>query len=140
MYYLIVKRHFSAAHYLENHDGKCANLHGHTWQVEIVLKGEKLDPTGMLTDFSLAKQRLDTLLPDHTNLNDRYDFNPTAENLACYLYNNYHIPPNIALESVKVWESMDCAAVYSPVEKRNAKPFDSAYRDSVCYQTIGAVD
>jgi len=137
MYSLSVKRHFSAAHFLYNYQGKCANLHGHTWQVEVILSGEKLDPTGMLTDFSVAKERLDAILPDHTNLNDRYDFNPTAENLACYLYRSFRIPDNTVLESVTVWESGDCSVTYSPVEKRNGAAPYQAYRDSVGGQTIG---
>jgi len=139
MYCLRVRRSFAAAHYLENYEGKCANQHGHTWVVEVVLSGEKLDPkSGMLADFALVKQRLDALLPDHANLNDRYDFNPTAENLAEYFYKNFHIPSNTTLESVTVWESIDCAAVYSPVEKRNGAAPYQAYRDSVGGQTIGS--
>jgi len=136
MYSLSVRRHFSAAHYIENYEGKCANLHGHTWVVEVVLSGEVLN-NGMLVDFAVAKERLDALLPDHTNLNDRYDFNPTAENLACYLYRSFHIPDNAILESVTVWESENCSVTYSPVEKRHGAAPYQAYGDSVGYQTIG---
>ena len=137
MYNLTFRRHFSAAHYVENYEGKCANLHGHTWVVEIVLSGETL-VNGMLVDFGVAKELLDAILPDHTSLNDRYDFNPTAENLACYFYNNYHIPQNVTLESVTVWESDSCSATYSPMEKRNGAAPYQAYRDSVGGQTVGS--
>jgi len=139
MYRLTVIRHFDAAHYLENYDGKCANLHGHTWQVEVVLSGDALQ-NGMLVDFTVVKRRLDALLPDHTSLNDRYDFNPTAENLAEYFYSNFHIPTSLILEAVTVWESDACSATYAPEKKRNAISFDDRYRDSVGCQTVGAVD
>jgi len=137
MYRLTIRRHFAAAHFLYNYEGKCANLHGHTWAVEVALSGEKL-ANGMLVDFITAKERLDAILPDHTSLNDRYDFNPTAESLACHFYNNYQIPDNVTLEAVTVWESDSCSATYSPMEKRNGAAPYQAYRDSVGGQTIGS--
>ena len=33
---------FDASHQLVGHFGKCANLHGHTYKVEVVLTGPKL--------------------------------------------------------------------------------------------------
>ena len=137
MYRLTFRRQFSAAHFLYDYEGKCANLHGHTWVVEVVLSGEKLE-NGMLVDFITAKERLDAILPDHCLLNEQYDFNPTAENLACHFYNNYQIPQNVTLESVTVWESDSCSVTYSPMEKRNGAALDQAYRDSVGGQTVGS--
>ena len=45
---------FDSAHSLRNYEGKCKNIHGHTWKVEIWIKGDssKLDETGILFDFT----------------------------------------------------------------------------------------
>lgn len=116
MYKLTIERRFAAAHYLQNYDGKCANLHGHTWKVVVVLAGEKLI-NGMLVDFGDMKKLLDNMLPDHSCLNELYSFNPTAENLARHFYEILILLPGpiaIMLESVTVWESDTCSARYNP--------------------------
>jgi len=38
---LMVRESFSAAHFLKHYQGKCENMHGHTFTVEVHLKGEK---------------------------------------------------------------------------------------------------
>ena len=48
---------FDAAHRLGNgYVGKCANVHGHTWEVCISVKAEALDAFGFVVDFSDLKQ------------------------------------------------------------------------------------
>ena len=50
---------FDAAHQLVGHFGKCANLHGHTYKVEISLAGENIQDgssQGMVVDFYHVKQ------------------------------------------------------------------------------------
>lgn len=48
---------FSAAHRLINgYVGKCQNLHGHNYKVQVVLESKKLDHTGFVIDFSVIKQ------------------------------------------------------------------------------------
>jgi len=42
---------FAAAHNLKDFRGKCENLHGHNWKVEVVLRGESLESNGILVDF-----------------------------------------------------------------------------------------
>jgi len=98
---LYVNRKFSAAHHLPRHVGACRNLHGHTWKVEVWLKGE-VNTNGMLVDFGEVKAIID--LFDHSNLNDTFE-NPTAENLALYFHQK--IPFCI---KVRVWESENCYA------------------------------
>ncbi len=120
MYELGVVRRFSAAHRLRNYNGKCENLHGHNYTVEVVVQGDRL-VDGMLVDFSLLKQRLDTLLGrlDHGYLNDIEPFTgiePSAENIAEHLFRELgpHLPDHVSIVSVKVWETGDNWAVYRP--------------------------
>ena len=44
---LRVRDHFPAAHFLREYEGKCENVHGHTFQVEVVIEVEELDATGL---------------------------------------------------------------------------------------------
>ncbi len=46
---------FDAAHRLVGYKGKCKQLHGHIWRVEIEVEGEKLDDVGMIWDFTKVK-------------------------------------------------------------------------------------
>ncbi len=119
MYVLSVKKRFSAAHLLNNYQGKCANLHGHTWLVEIHISGKGLDSRGMLVDFGYLKTQLGNLVGsfDHGFLNDLPEFkdiNPTAENIARLLFNGMKdkLPAHLSVDAVTVWESPDAAATY----------------------------
>jgi 6-pyruvoyltetrahydropterin/6-carboxytetrahydropterin synthase len=114
MFHLIVRRKFDAAHYLPGYEGSCANLHGHTWKVEVVLQGKMLNDIGILADFKEIKRQLESILPDHTCLNDEFFFSPTAEKIAEYIYNELAAPEACELVSVTVWESDDCGAMYTP--------------------------
>jgi len=113
MYKLSISRKFDAAHYLRDYNGKCANPHGHTWKVVVVLSGMELTDD-MLIDFSVMKRMLDNMLPDHLYLNKIYPFNPTAEKLARHFYESLIMPADIVLDSVTVWESDTCSATYIP--------------------------
>lgn len=89
---LTVRGEFSAAHALRHYQGKCENMHGHNYAVEMSVEGENLTPdTEFVADFSelkrLLKAELATL--DHTDLNVTPPFdriNPSSENLARYLW------------------------------------------------------
>jgi 6-pyruvoyltetrahydropterin/6-carboxytetrahydropterin synthase len=108
---LIYKTHFDAAHYLPGYDGPCAQLHGHTWRVDVELAGT-IDPqTGMILDFKKIKEVLGSILPDHDYLNKILTL-PTAENLAIYLF--YAVQKELpGLKSLTVWESDHAAAKYT---------------------------
>lgn len=87
MYYLKKRLEVAGAHCLKlNYDSKCSNLHGHNWIIVIYCKSEELDENGMVIDFVKIKEQVMKL--DHKNLNEIFDFNPTAENIAKYLCNN----------------------------------------------------
>ena len=114
---LTSKVEIDSSHYLRNYDGKCADLHGHRWVVEVTVESvtedavDSLDNTGMLLDFGVIKSLINEY--DHKNLNDMPEFediNPTAENLAIVWADALTheillrgIPAKVV--SVKVWET-----------------------------------
>lgn len=82
MYYVKKRMEISGAHYLHlTYESKCENLHGHNWIVTVYCKSETLNADGMVTDFTHIKKDIHGKL-DHQNLNELFDFNPTAENIA----------------------------------------------------------
>ena len=83
MYSLKVEGSFSSAHNLRGYKGKCEDLHGHNWLVEIVIQSSQLDNIGMVLDFKYLKKRLNACLEkmDHKYLNKLSFFkkvNPTS--------------------------------------------------------------
>lgn len=63
-----VTRHeeFEAAHLLPNYDGKCKNLHGHTYKIELTLEGPQMENYyGMVMDFNDLKKMIKEIVPDH---------------------------------------------------------------------------
>lgn len=108
---LKVRDKFQAAHFLKNYKGKCEKIHGHTFMVEVNIRVHSLTEAGIGIDFTEIKERLHELLPDHTLLNDIYDFNPSAENLSRKLYSD--LKKMFPVENVTVWESEDASATYS---------------------------
>ena len=76
-----------SAHQLIGFNGKCSNIHGHSWKLEVLIKGDpdQLDEVGILFDFGNVKDIKELL--DHKFINDVVDFNPTAENLSVFIFN-----------------------------------------------------
>ena len=116
MYKIKIEGDFSSAHNLRGYKGKCEELHGHNWKVEVVLASSKLDKIGMVMDFKFIKEKLNRLLDllDHKYLNNISHFkkvNPTSENIAKYIYDQLkkEIP---SLNYVTVWESDKASATY----------------------------
>ncbi len=62
---------FEAAHYLPEHPGACASVHGHHYVLQIGVKGF-LQDNGMVIDFGEIKQKVESLVDslDHSNLNE----------------------------------------------------------------------
>lgn len=87
----MIERNFSSAHQLRGYKGKCENLHGHNYKIEIYARGRELNNIGLLVDFVELKEAADDLVTylDHRNLNELEPFieeqNPSAENLARFV-------------------------------------------------------
>ncbi|MHB1041239.1 MAG: 6-carboxytetrahydropterin synthase QueD [Eubacteriales bacterium] len=124
MYELSVRARFAAAHFLRDYSGPCAQLHGHTWTVEVAVKGKEIGQNGMLIDFQELKSALKKITGelDHRNLNDLKFFgesgvNPTAENLARHIFLRLKneltfTEGGVDVSLVRVWESPDAWASY----------------------------
>lgn len=104
---------FSAAHHLPQHAGACRRLHGHNYEVEVVLQGPVDATTGMVMDFAeldqlVQSQAIDPL--DHRELNAILP-NPTAEHIALWIWRRL-APALPALHEVTVFETPTCAVTY----------------------------
>jgi 6-pyruvoyltetrahydropterin/6-carboxytetrahydropterin synthase len=121
MYELKIISQFSAAHQLREFVGKCEELHGHNWKVEVIVTGDRLGKDGLLIDFALIKKQTEQALEemDHKFLNDLEvfkDLNPSSENIACYIFKSLGKElnsENVRVSKVTAWESDNACATYS---------------------------
>jgi len=122
MYSAKVKTDFSGAHNLRGYKGKCEDLHGHNWTVEVTAQRPEPDNLGMVVDFKDLKSLLWGAIAemDHAYLNDlEYfkDVNPTSENIARYIYEKLNAQkPDLDIVKVTIWETASSCASYSPAE------------------------
>ena len=112
MYQLTTHASFDSAHFLSGYEGKCRNLHGHRWKLEVTVSSEELvregQIRGMIVDFGELKKDVKNLADefDHCLIIEKgtlkektmevlteeefkiiqVDFRPTAENFARYFY------------------------------------------------------
>lgn len=116
---------FSAAHYLENYDGKCANLHGHTWMVQVKIDWDTFYSfahnvnNGMLVDFSLIKDRIINRF-DHTTLNDVIKINPTAENLSAIMCLDLMLSIRFDVNTIIIVRLFESATSYIEINNTQA--------------------
>ncbi len=110
---LRVKEKFDSAHILNDFDGKCNRVHGHTWRIEIFIQVDEIQPNGISIEFGELKAYLRDFLPDHYLLNDHLKMNhPTAENLVIYFYQEIKKQfPNLV--KVVLWETDQNGVEYS---------------------------
>lgn len=120
---------FDAAHQLIGHNGKCANVHGHTYRLEAVLFAEPQGPEdpsndGFVMDFADLKAMVNQTIVeplDHAFIAEGSEsivqalqstsskvavlgFRSTAENLAMYMCHTLRVQ-GLPVESVKLWET-----------------------------------
>ena len=122
MYELKVASRFAAAHNLRNFYGKCEDLHGHNWLVEVFVRSDQLDNAELVMDFGVIKKHLAGVLDeiDHKYLNELPFFqenNPSSENIARFIFTR--LAPQVNQGSVKLykvaaWESENSCAAYIP--------------------------
>lgn len=63
MYQLTTHASFDSAHFLSGYEGKCSNIHGHRWKLEVTVQSETLEQTGRkksLNDSDFVKKQLYT--------------------------------------------------------------------------------
>ena len=128
---------FDAAHVLTNHQGLCKNLHGHTYRVDVSVTQPESDDRDMVIDFKDLKAIANEVVCDRFDHAFIYNtesagekeiaavvekngmrtvaipFRSTAENLARLFFGD--LRPRIpGLSSVRVWETADSCAEFSP--------------------------
>ncbi|KXH69800.1 MAG: hypothetical protein AM326_01635 [Candidatus Thorarchaeota archaeon SMTZ-45] len=113
--------HFEAAHRLPRHTGKCKDLHGHSYKLEVTVEGEPCrqearSDWGMIMDFTDFKNIVREVvldLHDHQDLNNIYP-NPTAENMVIAIASaiSEKLPGGVALTMVRLWETEKNYAIW----------------------------
>ncbi len=137
MYQLTTHASFDSAHFLSGYEGKCRNLHGHRWKLEVTVSSENLvregQIRGMIVDFGELKKDVKNLADefDHCLIIEKgtlkektmealteeefkiiqVDFRPTAENFARYFYERMQ-KAGYKVSLVKVYETPNNMAGY----------------------------
>lgn len=106
---------FDSAHMLKEHDGKCKFLHGHTYKLEVTIKGN-INKNGMVIDFKelkiMVKENVVDYV-DHRYLNELFDFNPTCEMIILWIWEKLKDKIKVMgcyLEKIVLWETPTCFA------------------------------
>lgn len=116
MYSVTKRLEVSGSHVLDlPYKSKCQHTHGHNWIINITIGASALNAEGMVLDFTAIKELIHAKL-DHTHLNDVVSMNPTAENIAKWIYDRLD-----GLDCGRVWcmrvevqESEGNIACYTP--------------------------
>lgn len=108
MFYLKKQMEISGAHSLELfYDSPCRCIHGHNWIITVYCKCEdqELNENGIMVDFSEIKKIVHQLDHDYINniLRDQGEnpINPTAENIAFWLYQRIPFCYRVDVEETK---------------------------------------
>lgn len=120
MFELMVETTFAAAHQLRGYKGKCEQVHGHNWKVQVHVIAERLNDIDIAMDFHDLKNILNEVIEplDHSFLNDIFPFtekNPSSENMAKWIYDSLNKKlsnEQVQVSAVTVWESDSASATY----------------------------
>lgn len=141
MYILKTEHSFDSAHFLAGYNGKCGNIHGHRWKVEVEVQSEALIESGqlegMIMDFGDLKKEIKDMVDyyDHsliiqegTMRNEtlncleqdnfrilKVSFRPTAENFAAFFFKQLK-NRGYNIKRVTVYETPTNSAVYEESE------------------------
>ena len=123
MYEVTIKKSFSAAHVLKEIGGKCEDLHGHNFLVEVSVVGDALNGEDLLIDFRDLKKWINEILDhlDHKYLNEVAafkDINPSSERVAKFIYDRLTkkiqtVTLDLMVSRVTVWESDNARVTYT---------------------------
>ena len=105
---------FEAAHQLPWHEGKCRNLHGHSYRLEVTVEGP-IGEQGIVVDFADIKRVVERDVVDvydHRYLNDLLD-NPTAELIAAEIWKTVEAT-DLAVSRIRLWETPDSFVEVTP--------------------------
>ncbi|WP_070000235.1 6-carboxytetrahydropterin synthase QueD [Cellulosilyticum sp. I15G10I2] len=137
MYILKTEHSFDSAHFLANYKGKCSNIHGHRWRVEVEVQAKELmedgQLEGMVVDFGDLKRVVKDLVDayDHALIIEQgtmrqetlkcleqdgfrmiiVDFRPTAENFAAFFFKEIKAK-GFGVKRVIVYETPINSAAY----------------------------
>jgi 6-pyruvoyltetrahydropterin/6-carboxytetrahydropterin synthase len=105
MYEISCEIEVAGAHKLNlSYQSKCEEIHGHNWVVKVFCRSLGLNEDGMIIDYVDIKKIVNEL--DHGFINDKVDFNPTAENLCRYLCDKIPFCYKVEIkEASKSWAS-----------------------------------
>ena len=118
MYEIYVAARFEAAHRLVGDFGPAARTHGHTYRMEVILRGQHLKENGTLYDIGELGQAVEKLAGSmhYRDLNEvpgLTEVNTTAEVVAAYCWEELAIPlrgQGLGSLTVRIWESPDAYA------------------------------
>jgi len=107
---------FEAAHQLNKECyGKCQNLHGHTYKLEVTVSNNDFnDESEIVFNFTDLSEILLPIIKtlDHSFLNDLVPI-PTAEKIILWIIGRIQLPKNIVLEKIRLWETPNSYSTWS---------------------------
>jgi 6-pyruvoyltetrahydropterin/6-carboxytetrahydropterin synthase len=113
VYEVYVAAQFEAAHRLVGDFGPATRPHGHTYRMEVIVRGERLKDDGTLYDIGLLRPAVEELAASlhYRDLNDvpsLADVNTTAEAVARYCWDELAVSlrgQGLRSLTVRIWES-----------------------------------
>ena len=111
---------FEAAHQLPHvaPGHQCGRLHGHSYRIEVHVKGQVAEPSGWILDFSDLKTAFKPVHDqlDHHYLNEIEGLeNPTSENLAKWVWKRLK-PTLPELSKILIRETCTSGCVFTGEE------------------------
>jgi 6-pyruvoyltetrahydropterin/6-carboxytetrahydropterin synthase len=119
MFSVSVETHFRASHQLDLEDGSKEPAHNHDWSVTAKISSNKLNNMGVVMNFEKLKAMMNKVVAEFDNSDlETVDYfqqnNPSAENVAKYIYEKLHkrLPKEVKLRKISVVEEPGCSAEF----------------------------